>query len=323
MNLGIIGFGYTGQQHARALEQIESASAGGVVEINPDRRAESTIKLYASYRALLEDPTIDAVSVCLLHFSHEEVVSAALQADKHVLVEKPLALSVEAGERLCRMASQASLVLMVEMTHRFMPPLVEARKLISAGHIGNVLAIDDVLVENIELFGSLPGWMFDQSQSGGGVGLTSGVHMVDHVSWLTGQKLTLDSACFGYSQGLGDVEDTAAFFLRLENGSPVQILLSWRSGGPGLEGEIQIIGEEGTLDINPWKGWKMRLSGEEREDIYFEDQLKVTERVLVGMKGALSEFISAIQEGRQPDPTPQEVLQSQRIIEQAYRMASR
>ena len=67
----------------------------------------------------------------------------------------------------------------------------------------------------------------------------------------------------------------------------------------------------------------MRLSGEEREDIYFEDQLKVTERVLVGMKGALSEFISAIQEGRQPDPTPQEVLQSQRIIEQAYRMASR
>ena len=323
MNLGIIGFGYTGQQHARALEQIESASAGGVVEINPDRRAESTIKLYASYRALLEDPTIDAVSVCLSHFSHEEVVSAALQAGKHVLVEKPLALSVEAGERLCRMASQASLVLMVEMTHRFMPPLVEARKLISAGHIGNVLAIDDVLVENIGLFGSLPGWMFDQSQSGGGVGLTSGVHMVDHVSWLTGQKLTLDSACFGYSQGLGDVEDTAAFFLRLENESPVQILLSWRSGGPGLEGEIQIIGEEGTLGINPWKGWKMRLSGEEREDIYFEDQLKVTERVLVGMKGALSEFISAIQEGRQPDPTPQEVLQSQRIIEQAYRMASR
>ena len=102
---------------------------------------------------------------------------------------------------------------MVEMTHRFMPPVVEARELIADGLIGNVLAVDDLLLENVGLFGSLPSWMFQQAQAGGGVGLTSGVHLLDHVSWLTGQRLSLESACFGYSQGMGECGGYGSLFL--------------------------------------------------------------------------------------------------------------
>ena len=190
-----------------------------------------------------------------------------------MLVEKPLALTVEAGEQLCELAKRASLVLMVEMTHRFMPPVVEARDLIADGLIGNVLAVDDLLLENVGLFGSLPSWMFQRAQAGGGVGLTSGVHLLDHVSWLTGQKLSLESACFGYSQGMGEVEDTAAFFLRLENGAPVHIALSWRPGGPGMEGELRIFGEKGTLEVQPWKGWTLRGTDENKENVAFSSRL--------------------------------------------------
>ena len=64
MRLGIIGYGYTGKQHARALEQIESASLAGVAETSPERRAECTVKSFDDYQALLDDPTIDAVTVC-------------------------------------------------------------------------------------------------------------------------------------------------------------------------------------------------------------------------------------------------------------------
>lgn len=322
MKIGIIGYGYTGKQHARALEQIESASLAGVAETSPERRAECTVKSFDDYRALLDDPTIDAVTVCLPHSAHQPVASAALKAGKHVLVEKPLALTVEAGEQLCELAKRASLVLMVEMTHRFMPPVVEARELIAGGLIGNVLAVDDLLLENVGLFGSLPAWMFTRTEAGGGVGLTSGVHLLDHVSWLTGQRLSLESAFFGYSQGMGDVEDTAAFFLRLENGAPVHIALSWRPGGPGIEGELRIFGEKGTLVVQPWEGWRLRGTDEDQENVAFSSQSTIAERALVGMRGALSEFVRAVQEGREPNPRPELALRSQRIIEQAYRIST-
>ncbi|MDA2926130.1 Gfo/Idh/MocA family oxidoreductase [Acidobacteria bacterium AH-259-G07] len=321
MNFGIIGFGYTGKQHARALTQLHEALVG-VAEVDPEKRAESQVKSYRDYRSLVEDPTIDAVSVCLPHSLHEEVTSAALEAGKHVLVEKPLAMSVEEGERLCRLAKQVSRVMMVEMTHRFMPPLVEARELIQQGEIGEVLAVEDVVVESFGLFGSLPQWMFQRDQAGGGVGLTSGIHLLDHVSWLTGQALVLDSARFGYSQRLGDVEDTAAFSLSLNNGAPVHILLCLRAEGSGLEGRLNIYGENGTLRVEPWHGWKLELSDASREKAHFEDHLSIAERALVGMQGAIAEFIEAISKGRSPHPGPEETLVSQRIVEQAYQQAS-
>jgi len=318
MNVGIIGFGYTGKQHARAFRKMRGVSIGGVVETDPQRRSEIEAKSHEDYHSLLADPSIEAVSVCLPHALHEEVATAALEAGKHVLVEKPLAMSLEAGERLCRLADRVSRVLMVEMTHRFLPPMVEARELIRKGEIGEVIAVDDVLFENIGLFGSLPQWIFQRSQSGGGVGLTSGVHLIDHVAWLTDQRLTLASARFGYSQGFGNVEDTAAFFLHLNSGAPVHILLSWRSAGAGLEALVCIYGTKGTLRIRPWHGWELELTDETKRQIHFPDQLTIPERALQGMMGALSEFISAARQGRKPQPAPEEALLSQAIIEQAY-----
>ena len=83
-------------------------------------------------------------------------------------------MSVAGGERLCALARRESRVLMVEMTHRFMPPVTQARELVQAGELGEVMAVCDTPVECIEVLGSLPAWMFSKSMAGGGVGLTSG-----------------------------------------------------------------------------------------------------------------------------------------------------
>jgi predicted dehydrogenase len=69
-----------------------------------------------------------------------------------VLVEKPLAIDVAAGKRLCALSKKTKRVLMVEMTHRFLPPLQEAKKLIESGAIGRVLAVDEYLIEGNGLF---------------------------------------------------------------------------------------------------------------------------------------------------------------------------
>src|SRR5262245_5075969 len=101
MNFGIMGYGYAGQQHARALSGMRGVTLRAVAEPDKAKRRQISVCALADYHSLLEDPQVDAVSICLPHHLHEEVASIALSARKHVLVEKPLAIDVAAGKRLC------------------------------------------------------------------------------------------------------------------------------------------------------------------------------------------------------------------------------
>jgi predicted dehydrogenase len=318
LRIGIIGYGYTGKQHARAVARLDDVEVTAIAEADAGRRAEAEAPAYERYQDLLQQSGMDAVTVCLPHSLHAEVASAALLAGKHVLVEKPLAMSVAEGERLCALAGKTDRRLMVEMTHRFLPPMVEGRRILAEGGVGQILAIEDIIVEDFGLFGALPGWMFQSALAGGGFGLTSGIHMVDHLAWLTGEPLKLDCANFGYSQKLGDVEDTAAFSLRLQSGAPARVLVCMRAEGAGLEGRIDIYGRKGTLRIEPWRGWRLEAQGRVSEKVIFESTVTVPDRALTGMVGAMAEFVASIREARRPDPAPEESLVAQRIIEQAY-----
>ena len=322
MNFGIIGYGYTGQQHARGLRSISGTHLAAIAENDASRTAGVNATAYLDYRDLLCDSSIQAVTICLPHFLHEQVTADALNAGKHVLVEKPLAISVEAGERLCRLAKRVSRVLMVEMTHCFMPPVVEARQIVQASRLGKILAVTETLFENVGIFGSLPTWMFSKEKAGGGVGLTSGIHLLDHVAWILGHPLSLQGAQFGYSQTLGDIEDTAAFFLTSDNGTPVHLTLAWRSEGKSLEGSLCFHGTQGTLQVDCWGGWKIETGNGCEQLSCFDDGTSIAERALVGMTSALKEFVAAIRESRPPNPSPDESLVSQRIIEQAYQLNS-
>jgi len=319
VNLGIIGFGYTGQQHARAVKEGGEIALAAIAEPDAAKRARATVRAYDDFRSLLQNPAIDAVSICLPHFLHEEVADASLRAGKHVLIEKPLAMTASSGERLCALALLIGRVLMVEMTHRFMPPIVQARDLVMTGQIGEIVAVNDVLIEGIGLLGSLPAWMFNRAEAGGGVGLTSGIHLLDRITWVTGQPLILDSARFSRSPKLGDVENVASYSLHLSNGAPVQILLGWRPESTCLDGELAIFGTKGTLSAQSWSGWKLTNDKGFKEQIYFDDGRTIAQRACEGMKRALCEFAAAVREDRPPDPRPEESLESQRLIEQAYR----
>jgi UDP-N-acetylglucosamine 3-dehydrogenase len=318
INLGIIGYGYTGQQHARAISLTEGTVLRLVAEPDTAKRSLAKVPTVPDYQALLNNDLIQAVSICLPHDLHEEVTSAALAAGKHVLVEKPLARDVSTGKRLCELATGASRILMVEMTHRFLAPLLEAHALIGEGTIGEVLAVDEVLTEDIGLFGALPAWMFDLASAGGGVGLTSGIHLLDHISWILRAELNLNSACFGYKQELGTVEDTASFSLEAKNGIPVHVLTCWRKQGGGLDGQLAIIGSRGKLLVWPWNGIRLEKGNEVHEKRFFQEGKSIAERALTGITGAVQEFVSAIRQQRPPVPEPLESLRSQALIEQAY-----
>src|SRR5262245_48070029 len=318
MNFGIIGYGYTGQQHARALSGIRGVALRAIAESDETKQKQITVHALGDYRLLLEDTLIHAVSICLPHDLQEEVASAALQARKHVLVEKPLAIDVAGGRRLCRLSEKVNKVLMVEMTHRFLPPIREAQKLVASGAVGRIIAVDEYLIEGIGLLGGLPEWMVHRRRAGGGVALTSGIHWLDHIAWICGEPLTLKAACLGDAQKLGDVEDAAALFLQLPGGTPVHIVLCWRKGDRTLDCQLTIVGSEGTLKVSPWGTLSLVTQEDSLTKSFFRRNSKTSERALVGIKGALEEFITAVKESRLPKPAPRDSLASQALIEHGY-----
>lgn len=320
VNLGIIGMGYTGRQHWQACSTLASMRVTAAAETSPSGAWAMQFEgsIYSDWHQLIEDASVDAVSVCLPHYLHAEVGTAALQAGKHVLMEKPLAANLEQARQIVEAARRAERVLMVEMTHRFYPPVQAGRELIRAGRLGHIYAVEDRIIDPVVPVRMAP-WMFERRFAGGGVALTDGIHMVDRVAWVCGQPLRYHYGVAGWSHRLGDIEDTAAMQLSLADGTPVHLLTAFPRNKGTLDDELTIYGAQGTLRIWAWRGWRFEPEdGEAQEYSCYQPEDDHFAKARLGMAGALSEFAAAILEGRLADPSPQDALDAQGIIEAFY-----
>jgi phthalate 4,5-cis-dihydrodiol dehydrogenase len=323
IDLGIIGMGYTGQQQLRAVEAVAGLRVCAACDVESGRLASlpAGVARHARWEDLLADERVGAVSVCLPHHLHGPVVEAALGAGKHVLVEKPLAVDLEQADRLAAVAGAADAagqVSMVEMTHRFYPPVQQARAVVRTGRLGRVFAVEERIVQPVRE-GELPGWIFRRRQAGGGVALTNGVHMLDRIGWVCGQAVRFRSGVAGCADRLGDVEDTASMHLSLADGTPVLLLAAWFRGPGVTDDELTVYGTGGTLRVWAWRGWAFEPAGGAREEhACYPDAADHAARARIGMAGALAEFAAAIAARRPASPGFGEILQVQRLIDRFY-----
>ncbi len=315
VTLGIIGLGYTGLNHCRAaanvpaLRIVAGAETGSVPESLP-------FPVHSDWRLLMDDPGIDAVSICLPHHLHGEVARTALQAGKHVLLEKPIAGTLAEARQIVETARAAKQTLMIEMTHRFYPPVRAGHDLIRAGRLGKIFAVEDRIIEPLTK-GRLPGWMFQRALAGGGVAMTNGIHMLDRVAWVTGQPLRFHAGVAGWTQQWGDIEDTAAMQLSLADSTPVHLLAAWPASTAKPDNELTVYGTGGTLRIWAWRGWRFEpATGTPEEHESYAPTDDPVARARVGMAGALREFATAVTESRAPNPAAEEVLAAQEVIEE-------
>jgi len=320
--LGIIGMGYAGTQLLQAAASVADLTVTAATDQNPERLQDlpDSVHIMPNWRALVEDRALDAVIICLPHAEHGDVTLAALHNHKHILLEKPLAADLAESERIAEAAAASDRVVMVEMTHRFYPPMRAARALVEEGHLGDVYAVEDRIVQHMR-DGRLPGWMLQRQSSGGGVAMTNGVHMLDRISWICGQPLRFLSGQAGWTQNLGDVEDTAAMLLTLADGTPAAFLAAWSRGAvDAVDDELTVYGTAGTLRVWSWRGWAFEpLDGESPEHGEYPADMDRYARVRLGMAAALTEFSEAIRDGRPASPGADEILEIQRLLDQFYR----
>jgi len=140
LRAGVIGVGTFGSLHARVYAELEAADLVAVADIKPERMqhfiSQYGTRGYADYNELLEKEDLDIVSVCTSDELHLEPVMAAAAAGKHILVEKPLAMSVSDCDAMIQAAEKAKVKLMVGQILRFDPRYYTARQAIADGQIG-------------------------------------------------------------------------------------------------------------------------------------------------------------------------------------------
>lgn len=263
IKIGIIGCGKIAQvRHIPEYEENPNTELTGFYDINQERAQELADryhgKAYASYEALLEDPEIDAVSVCAANTVHAEITVAALNAGKHVLCEKPMATTIEDCEAMVEAAEKSGKYLMIDQNQRLAKAHMEAKKMIDAGRIGKILTFRTTFGHGgPETWSVDPGkntWFFDPKRAAMGAMADLGVHKTDLIQFLTSQTviettatlMTLDKKD---AEGkLIGVDDNAICIYKMSGGIVGTMTASWTYYG-AEDNSTVLYGTEGIMRI--------------------------------------------------------------------------
>lgn len=271
-------------------------------------------RFYEDYECLLRDENVEAVYIAIETYRHREIAIRAAEEGKHILLEKPIALTLDDADEIIKAAERNGVKLMVPFNPRFTTPLIRAKEMIDAGEIGEleyVNAISEYVKPPIYLQGLDMSWFLDARKSGGGGFMDTAPHGIDSLLWLTGSKprsifADIGSKIYGFP-----VDDIGTAFLEFENG--VMAILSAGWGNPkgypyGLEIKYYLVGKEGFLDVRTAYP-DFTVYQDRAEKIYWERP---------DVQGIVNSFIESILKDREPPITGKEAKVNLNIILAAY-----
>jgi phthalate 4,5-cis-dihydrodiol dehydrogenase len=263
LGVGILGAGFFGAYHARAIAALDGARVvAACAEELPLAEAftvEHGGKAYGDWRAMLHDKSVDAVAITAPHHLHCQLAVAALQAGKHVLLEKPMALSVAECTRVIAAAKTSRGKLMIGQIMHFVWPCLVAREILHRGDLGKPVTGSSSLLKTwIE--SNRRGWHLDPA-TGGGMLMTAGIHALDQLVWLMNGRVSSVSAAVSTSFHNQKADDNAMMLLRFADGRFGQVAsIGYRDGGGTFD--INLVCENGTLRIDMDRGVAIGRGGQ-------------------------------------------------------------
>lgn len=248
---GIIGAGVIASTHAKAITALPDARVVAVTDVESERchaLAEvSGAAVEPTLGALLARPDVDVVSVCVPSGLHAEVGVAAAGAGKHLVVEKPIDVTLDAADRLIAAAREGGVKMTVISQHRFDPGLTELRRLLDEGTLGQlVLGEASTKWYRSQAYYDSAGWRGTWALDGGSL-MNQGVHYVDLLRWCMGPVAEV-TALFGTSSHQVEVEDVALAMLRFTSGA-VGTIVSSTAVYPGFAQRLEISGTGGSVVV--------------------------------------------------------------------------
>lgn len=253
IRFGLVGSGAIAPTHAQVLTRIKGAELKAVYSRSDAKGRELAeqfgCSFYADFEEMLQNGDIDAVAICTPSGRHADFAVQAAQAGKHVLVEKPLEISLERADAIIRACEQASVQLGVIFQRRFSPGVVRLKEMISQGKLGKIsyAGCYAKLYRSQEYYDS-GAWRGTWELDGGGVLMNQGIHYVDLLQYLAGPVTEVSARCATTGHVRIEVEDTAAAAVSFANGA-IGVIEATTNAYPGLASRIELYGSEGTAVI--------------------------------------------------------------------------
>ena len=270
---------------------------------------------YACDSDLLQDADVQAVYVATPVALHCPQTIAAARAGKHVLVEKPMALSVAECEQMIAACAKAGISLGVAYYRTFYPAVGRIKQLVAEGAIGRVLNVQATAETLLPrpLAGQRP-WRLARAQAGGGPLMDIGSHRIQLFLELFGPVAKIKSIC-SPATGNDEVENRAVIVLRFQNGIIGSLICSFADSG--YIDEFRVIGTQGRLEVSPLNSGRLIVVKEGLERIENHPPAANLHEPLI------ADFVAAIQETRRPRVSGEDGRDVNQVIEQAYKAAGR
>ena len=266
--------------------------------------------VFTSFEEILANPDVEAVYLATPVFLHAPQAIDALRAGKHVLVEKPMALSVAEAQEMVRVAREMGKTLATAYYRRFFPKIQRVRDLLVEGAFGRVIMVESVFHTWYDPAAGAPGnWRTRKSQAGGGVLWDMGSHRFDLLVGLFGMPTQVWAACDTQVHGY-EVEDTASIYLRLGNGA--QCVSTWQWNSKTWVDHLAIIGTLGKIVLEPVDSPNLTLFiGKDRAQDCFDETIPLPDNVHLPM---VQDFVDSVLAGRDPVEVGEEGLKTNRIL---------
>lgn len=299
LRVGIVGTGGIGMaKHLPSLAKLEQVQVAGFVDINEEtaRRGASQFgssdaKVYMDYRKLLEDRSIDVIHVCTPNLTHSEITIAALEAGKHVMCEKPMAICAEDARRMLEVSKRSGKKLTIGYQNRFRPDSLFMKSLCEQGELGDIYLGRAFALRRR----GVPTWgvFLNKELQGGGPLIDIGTHALDLTLWMMDnyEPISVTGSVFHklgsrenaanvwgpWDPNKFEVEDSAFGFIKMANGATVTIDASWALNSlETREAKTMLHGTEGGADMEDG----VRVNGERMGRLFehyykFDDKGKV------------------------------------------------
>ena len=275
IKIAIVGSGNISNYHIKGYMKNPSAELYALCDINEEKLKKmgekyGITRLYTDEKKMLEElPEIDAVSVCTWNSAHAPCTIMALDAGKHVLCEKPMALNAKEAQEMIDASKRNGKKLMVGFVRRFGNDAAIAKDFIDAGSVGDIYYSKVVYLRRN---GCPGGWFGDKERSGGGPLIDLGVHVIDLARYLMGRPIPVSAYGATFS-GMGKrshlkdnftdflspektnaphtVEDLATALVRFDNGAVLSVEASFNLHTKTGANNIEMFGTKGGVKLSP------------------------------------------------------------------------
>jgi predicted dehydrogenase len=253
LKFAVVGCGHIGERHIQIIDKEPNAKLTAICDIDYSKRAlieskYSTVKVFENYDHMLRNCEAEIISICTPHALHSEMSIKAARARKHILVEKPMALTSEQSQRMIDEVNKNDVRLFVVKQNRYNKPIALTEKALAENRLGKIYMVQcNVMWNRHNDYYSKSTWKGNKDLEGGALH-TQVSHFIDLLVWWFGEIEQAKTMTETLHHNV-EIEDCGVSALRFKSGVLGSLFWTTAVYNVNFEGSITIIGENGTIKI--------------------------------------------------------------------------